>query len=189
MNYKCGHLRKQPELSNCFLNDEDAMIFEFSLIQMLRPLVRLIVLIAVIGFACYMYVGHYDKNLLPGFIIVICIPTIPTVYLCIEYCVATRNQIVEIQDDIIIFRKKGEEPLEYKLADLQYIRLFKSAGMEKGSFPYQTAEMYYHAQLCMGDGKKFIITSIVAPSIDNALGMLRGVKIDVTRSIYSTIYF
>ena len=164
------------------------MLFKLSWMKMLRPLIRVIIVVSVILTVGFFYAGGYDQSLLPGFIIILCIPVLPTIYLLIEYFFVTKRQIVEIKDHAIFFKYKTGKSYSYNIEDLKGIKLYNSAGMEKGSFPYQTVEMYYHAELFTKDGKKFIITSIIEPSIEEALSMLGGTQIEIKRSIYSTIY-
>ncbi|MDN3582067.1 hypothetical protein [Mucilaginibacter flavus] len=163
------------------------MTFTLSLKKMLKPLLRLGIVVTIIIAVGFYYAGGYDSSLLPGFIIIICIPSIPTIYLLIEYYIATKNQIFEIVDNTFSIKKRGSL-YTYNFSDIKTIKLFKSAGMEKGNFPYQTAEMYYHAEILTSDGKKTILTSIIDPDIETALSMFSGVNYEVKRTIYSTIY-
>jgi hypothetical protein len=156
--------------------------------KMLKPLIRLIIVVSVILAVVFLYAGGYDQSLLPGFIIILCIPVLPTIYLLMEYFFVTKRQIVEIKDHVIFFKYKSGKSYSYNIEDLKGVKLYKSAGMEKGNFPYQTAEMYYHAELFTKDGKKFIITSIIEPSIEEVLSMLGSTHVETKRTIYSTIY-
>ena len=163
------------------------MTLKMSFKNLFKPLIRLSITVIVISFVMFAYAGGYSAKYLPGLIIILCIPVLPTVYLLIEYFFVTRNQSVEITEDAIsVSSKKGS--VHYLFTDLKLIKLFKSAGMEKGSFPYQTCEMYYHAEIIANDGKKIILTSVLAPGFDDALNKITGVSIDVTRTVYSTIF-
>jgi len=155
---------------------------------MFKPIIRLAIVVMLISVVGFLYAGGYDKSLLPGFIIILCIPVLPTIYLAIEYFIVSQNQTIEIKKDTIIFNYRNGQSYSYGIVDLKAIKLFKSAGMEKGNFTYQTAEMYYHAELITNDGKKLIITSIIEPSIEDALSFLKEINIEVKRTVYSTIY-
>ena len=164
------------------------MLFKFSLKKMLRPLIRLVIL--VIGLLTYgfFYAGGYNSSLWPGFIAILCVPIVPTTYLSIEYFIATYNRTIEITEDQVILTKKNDQPCIYNISDLNEIRLYKSAAIEKGNIPTLTAERYYHAEVFTKDKRKIVITSIIDPSIEEALSKLKGVNLLVKRRVFSTIY-
>ncbi|NCD69256.1 hypothetical protein [Mucilaginibacter agri] len=164
------------------------MILKLSLKELLKPLFRLLMTAMLLAAVLYFYAGGYDGTLLPGFIIILCIPVLPTTYLCIEYYLTTRNQTVEIAAESVCICYKDGRSEKYSVNEIKEIKLYKSAGMEKGSFPYQTAEMYYHAELMLNDGGKIILASILGPNFDDAIDLLKGVNKRVIRTIYSTIY-
>ena len=164
------------------------MVFKLSIKKMLKPIIRLSVVVFIVFLVGFLYAGGYNESLLPGFIIIICIPVLPTIYLLVEYFIATRNQTIKIENNVItVIYKNGDSDI-YHIENLKCIKLYKSAGMEKGRVPYQTAEMYYHAEIITNDDKKIIITSVINPSIEEALSMIKGINIEVKRTIYSTIY-
>lgn len=150
---------------------------------------RLTVVVALIFVAGFCYAGGYDASLLPGFIVIACLPALPTLYLMIEYYVVTRKQTIKIDDQSISFAFNKGVIFLYSFSDIIAVKLFKSAGMEKRSFPYQTAEMYYHARLYTIDGKKFVITSITNPGVDEVISMFKEANIETIRTVYSTIHF
>jgi len=151
-------------------------------------MIRLTVVIILISSIGFIYAGGYDKSLLPGFIIILCIPVLPTLYLLIEYFLVTRNQLVEITEEAIKITHKRHKAFHYFFHEIEILKIYKSAGMEKGSFPFQTAEMYYHVEVITKDGNKLILTSILGPDFDTAIGMFKNVNKEVIRTIYSTIY-
>lgn len=165
------------------------MILRLSFKKLLKPIMRLIIVVTLIFTAGFAYAGGYDRTLLPGFLIIACLPVIPTLYLFIEYYIVTKKQVVEIKNKKVVFSYKNGSLHSFEFEQINYIKLFKSAGMDKGSFPYQTAEMYYHAKIYTYDGQRFILTSIVQPSLEDALSLLDGVAIERIRTVYSTIYF
>jgi hypothetical protein len=165
------------------------MILTIRMMNMVKPVLRLVIVVASILVIGFLYAGGFDAKLLPGFIIILCIPVLPTTYLFIEYYIVTRNQIVEITNEAISVKNKNGTTMRYLNNDLKGIKLYKSAGMEKGSFPFQTAEMFYHAKIIAKDGNTIILTSFLGPKFDVALDMLTDVPRDVTRTVYSTIYF
>lgn len=164
------------------------MILKLSISKLLQPLIRLTIVVGALLFVWFFYAGGYDASLLPGLIIILCIPVLPTVYLLIEYFIATNGQMVEIGDDYVNVKHKNANELHYAFDQIEVIKLFKSAGMEKGNFPLQTAERYYHAEIFTKDGQKLILTSVLAPDFDAAMEKFKGLNIDVTRTVYSTIY-
>jgi len=164
------------------------MTLRLSIKNMIKPLLRLFIVVTVIVTIGFLYAGGYDANLLPGFIIILCIPVLPTTYLFIEYYIATRNQVVEITNDSISVKKKNGSTVHYSFSELKILKLYKSAGMEKGSFPYQTAEMFYHAKIKTKDDRVLILTSFLGPKFDDALDLIKNVDKEITRTTYSTIY-
>jgi hypothetical protein len=163
------------------------VILKLSISKLLQPLIRLIIIVGVLFVVCFSYAGGYDPALLPGLLIIICIPVLPTIYLLIEYFVATNGLVTEIGDDYINVKYRNGGALHYTFDQIEIIKLFKSAGMEKGSIPFQTAERYYHAEIFTKDGKKIILTSVLN-GFDNAMDKFEGLNIDITRTVYSTIY-
>jgi len=164
------------------------MVFKLSIKKLFIPLIRLGLVVFILFIIGYIYAGGYDKSLLPGFIIIACIPVLPTIYLLLEYFLFTRNQTIKIDNGTITIIRKNGNTNNYLFEDLKFIKLYKSAGMEKGSFPYQTAEMYYHAEIITVDDKKIILTSVITPKLEIALSMIKGVKTEVIRTVYSTIW-
>jgi hypothetical protein len=165
------------------------MIIRLSIKRLLKPILRMLITVAIILIIGFGYAGGFDSNLLPGFIIILCIPVLPTTYLCIEYLIASKNQTVEISDETLTIKYDNGKLIHYLIKDLAVLKLYKSKSMEKGSFPIQTAEMYYHATIVAKDGQKIILTSVLGPDFDKALDMLKGVELDITRTVYSTLYF
>lgn len=166
------------------------MVLKISYKKLLKPLNRLVLTVASIMFAGFAYARGYDKTLLPGFLIIISIPTIPTLYLLIEYLIITKRQEIKLIGDEIEVKYRNGEFYQCKISNVEIVKLFKSAGMEEGSFPYQTAEMYYHAEIFTYDSKKMIITSIVNPDIEMIIDNFKklNINVEVIRTIYSTIY-
>ena len=164
------------------------MQFNFSLKKLLNPLLRLAILVIGLLTFGFFYAGGYNSSLWPGFIAIICVPVVPTIYLAIEYFIATYNKTIEITDDQVIVTKKNYTPCIYNIIDLNEIRLYKSAAIEKWNSPSLTAERYYHAEVFTKDKRKIVITSIIDPSIEEALSKLKGINLLIKRRVFSTIY-
>jgi len=164
------------------------MILKLNFKNMLKPIIRLTAIVLFVFIANYVYVGKFDKGDVELLIVIFSILVLPTIYLFIEYFIATRNQTVEITENYIHISYNNGKDIHYLIQDLKILKLYKSKGMEKGSFPYQTAEMFYHAKIYTTDGTKIILTSFLGPNFDEALNELVGVDKKVYRRMYSTIY-
>jgi len=161
---------------------------KLSINKLFYPLIRLVIIVGILLVVWFSYAGGYDPSLLPGLLIIICIPVLPTLYLLIEYFVVTNGLVVDIGDDYVNVKYRNGKELQYAFDQIELIKLFKSAGMDKGGIPFQTAERYYHAEIFTKDGKKIILTSVLAPDFDGAIEKFKNLNIDVTRTVYSTIY-
>jgi hypothetical protein len=164
------------------------MQFKFSLKKLLEPLIRLFILVIGLLLFAFFYSGGYKGWLGSGVIAILCVPVVPTIYLSIEYFIATYNRTIEITHDQVIVTKKNNTPCIYNISDLNEIRLYKSASIEKGNSPTLTAERYYHAEIFKNDKSKIVITSVVDPSIEEALSRLKGINLLTKRRVFSTIY-
>lgn len=165
------------------------MVLTLSLKKLFKPILRLVIVVILILYIGFNYAGGYDSSLLPGFIIVLCIPVLPTSYLFAEYYFASRKKRIEVTADKLLIHHANGTTESYYINDFKIIELYKSKGAEKGQIPYQTAEMYYHAKIITNSDKTIILTSVLGPNMDDALRMIKGVEIDITRTVYSTIYW
>ncbi len=163
------------------------MTLQLSYKKLLKPLIRLSIIIALMTGIGFNYAGGYDPTLLPGFLIVLSISVLPTMYLLVEYYIYAVNSKITIDEDQISVQIRHRTQC-YSFSDIEYIELFKSKGMEKGNFPFQTAEMFYHARLATKNRQKIIITSVTTPSIDEVLSFFENKNIKTTRSVYSTLF-
>ncbi|MDB5116880.1 MAG: hypothetical protein JWQ79_2372 [Mucilaginibacter sp.] len=114
------------------------------------------------------------------------IAILPSAILFIEYLnVTLKLQKVEFtMTDIKVFYKNGE--IDYHTYDdLEVIKLYKSAGMDKKSFTLNIMENYYYAKIVTKDGKKIILTSVLGPDLSDALNSVKNVPIDRVKTAYA----
>lgn len=163
---------------------------KLSLIRLFKPIFRMIVVVSILLLIWDIYNGGLNNTVLPGLLIILCIPVLPTVYLFVEYLVLSINQRVEITSESISVGYKNGTIGHYFFKDIEVVKLYKSGNVEKGNYPMQSAEMYYHIEIFPRVGGKIVLGSVLSPGFDEAIDILmKNIKSEVIRTMYSTIYF
>ncbi len=169
------------------------MIFKLSFSKLLAPIVRLAIIAAIVtGFAIIEGGGFNSSVILEeihsvGGILAIAVLSIiflPTVYLCIEYYAVTKGKTIKITANFIEINNTNGNDTHFLIKDLTLIKVYKSLGGSVAS----TAAMYYHAELFINDERKIILTSVLEPSIEEALDLLKDVSVEIIGSPFSTTY-
>ena len=96
---------------------------------------------------------------------------------------------MEITSEFISIKYKGGKNSYYSNHELELVKLYKSKGSEKGHFAISTHQMFYHAEIFTKNGERLILTCFLGPHFDEALDLLKCVKKDVKRCVFSTIRF
>ena len=153
------------------------MIFKLSFSKLYKPVFQLaIIAVILIGFGLIEGGGFNISAILEviystGGLVgkaVLSIIFLPTIYLCVVYYLLTRNKTIEINPDYIEIKNVNGNNTRYLVKDLTLIKLYKS----KGGAVMSTADMFYRAELFTKDGNKIILTSVLEPSLEEALGLL-----------------
>lgn len=100
--------------------------------------------------------------------------TLPAVYLHVEYTIKNWGEEIEINDNKLIVRKNGKEKC-YNTQELKEILLFKSASLDKWSFPLSAMEYYHFARITTNSGEEIVITCLLTPNVEKAVKELKEV--------------
>ena len=167
------------------------MMLKLSKENMSKPVLSIFctILIVLIFFVFAFWGKVSFIEYFPTFLWIIAIPLIPTAYLFIEYFIVTRNQTIEITHEFISIKYKDGKSSYHPTNELEIVKLYKSKTAEKGQWAISTHQMFYHAEIFTKGGEKLILTCFLGPDFDEALDLLKDVKRDVKRCIFSTIYF
>jgi len=166
------------------------MILKLNKEKVFKPIFRIlgVILLVFVFFLIYAGVAGFIEYL-PALLLIISIPVIPTAYLFIEYFIVTRNQTVEITSEFISIKYEDGKSSYYQKNELEVVKLYKSKMAEKGHFNFSTIQTFYHAEIFTKSGERLILTSFLGPNFDEALDLLKSIRKDVKRSIFSSIYF
>ena len=109
------------------------------------------------------------------------------IYLHLEYWFINRHEkyIIRI-DSISRFKNKKEEI--YYPEDIKKIILYGSATLFEPWFHLSAMEQYHFAHVFLKNGKTLTITCLLTPRVDNALGILKGVRIEKKRGLFNSIF-
>jgi hypothetical protein len=155
---------------------------------MFKPVLSVLSIILIVFIFSLVSSGEVSfSEYFPAFLLIISLMVIPCTYLFIEYFIATRNQIVEITSEFISIKCNGSKPTYYLITELEVIKLYKSKGAEKGNFVVATHQMFYHAEIFTKSGDRLVLTSFLGPHFDEALDLLKNIRKEVKRSVFSTI--
>jgi hypothetical protein len=103
--------------------------------------------------------------------------TLPAVYLHIEYFLYSYNKEIEIVDEKIVVRTGFREKV-YLWKDLKKIIIYKSGGMDRGSFPMSAMDYYRYARIIAESGEEIIITCLMNMDIEDVIYQIRGVPVE-----------
>lgn len=164
------------------------MTFKLSLAKLFKPL-RGIAFVAVVVTGVSAILEHgLDGFMIKCFAGLFGVMALPMFYLIVHYYYNTKNMVVEITPDTIISTELATgETIREPIKDLVLIKLFKSKNMEEVKRAKYSTENYYYAEIFIRDKKVIILTSVMEPSIDVALGLLKDVKVKFIPTALATI--
>jgi hypothetical protein len=112
---------------------------------------------------------------------------IPALYLHIEYYIINRGERYLIRYDELVRIKSGQRET-YKVSDIDYIEVFMSPAVYRGSnFHFLGIEAYHYAEVHLKSGDKLYITCLLTPKVEKTLRQLRGVQIRRNKRVYNQI--
>lgn len=114
--------------------------------------------------------------------------TLPTLYLHIEYLIKNSGQFIQVETDKLIVIQKSRS-MDYKFSDMEKVILYKSASLDKGGIPLSPIESYHYARIFLKSNEELIITCLLAPKVDEAISLLKGVKSERRNRPFCTIFW
>lgn len=133
------------------------------------------------------YAVGFDDIMLKVFSILWVVFSLPVVFLHLEYYFRNRGQRLEIQEGGITFHESNGERRGYNNDDIEKIVLYKSASLDKGGFPLSTFELYHYARIVPRQGSEIVVTSLMAPKVEDAVKQIKWVKMERKKSFFASL--
>ena len=144
-------------------------------------------LIACIGITCILIYLNFDPDAMIVFGIGLLADAIPALYLHFEYWIKNDGEVYEIRDDEIILRKHGNDII-FKNQDIEKIIFYLSPSLYKNSnFHLLAIESYHYATIRLKTGEELVLTSLLAPRLDKALKLMKGVLFERRKKLFCSI--
>jgi hypothetical protein len=110
---------------------------------------------------------------------------VPTVLLHIEYYLKNKNDvfIIDAAENRIIIN--NQKPILF--SDIECVMyIMPPVWHRKGFIKYLSIEDYHYAKIIMKNGEKYIFTSLMATSVEDALNQIKGVKVEKIKLLFAT---
>lgn len=138
----------------------------------------------------FSYIQPTKYSVLPPFSVLFIVSLLPVLYLHIEYYYFNKNTSIEIepsQNKVVYCDKLGEIKTFY-FNEVNKISIYMAPSLHRKSslqiFPF---ENYHFAKIFLKNGEVIIITSLMAPMVENALSNIEGVPVERKISIFASI--
>src|SRR5690606_18642302 len=142
----------------------------------------------LIGFIIILIYLNFQSDFLFIFTILFLIQAIPAMYLYLEYWFQNKNEKYEIYADKLIKYKKNKKE-QFDIEDIEQVIIFTSPSLYQNWYIHFFAiEQYHFARIYLKNGKKLIITCLLASRVDKALLNLKGIKIEKKKWLFNSIY-
>ncbi len=150
--------------------------YRFNLMNHFNPLFS--VLIVLILFFLCLYWFNFEKAAFVIFGILFLLQFLPAVYLHLQYWSENRGEEYSVKENEIIRYTENKEEV-FKAEDIEKCIIYKSPGVDKGSWNTLYAwEEYHYARLFLRSGEELIITCLLMPKMDRVLAQLTGVQFE-----------
>jgi hypothetical protein len=110
--------------------------------------------------------------------------TIPATVVHIIYYLKNRDQQIEILNNELIYSVRNGEERKCSIDDLAKITLYKSASIDKGGIQLTPIESYHYACVTPKQGNEIIITCLLVPDIEKAIGILKQVPFERKKRLF-----
>ena len=145
------------------------------------------IIIGVVLILIVLAVLKFEPTALIAFGLWFGIDVAATLYLHIEYWLKNKGEVYEVYFDELICYKGGKSKT-YKVSDIDYIKVYLSPALFKGSNLHLLGiEAYHYARVYLTSGEELIITCLLTPKVEQALRQLHGVKIKRKKRLYNTL--
>jgi len=163
------------------------MILKLSKKKVFQRLLAIAIFI-VIFLGCYVIFPSFNNKLITV-VALGAVGILPNIILLIEYLINTlKIDSAEFTETHFKISFKNGNVYSYSYSELKAIDLYKAAGMDKGNYSFNSNEKYYFANIRTNDGKYVILTSLLGPDLSDALGLMKGVPVNRTKTGYAFIF-
>jgi hypothetical protein len=153
-----------------------------------------IILVFTFCIGCIFYFSYIQPTKYntsgPFFSIFFIASLLPVLYLHIEYYYFNKNTSIEIepsQNKLVYCNKVGEVKTFY-FNEIDKIALYMAPSFHRKSslriFPF---ENYHFGKILLKNGDIIIITSLMAPMVENALSSIKGIPVERKISLFASI--
>jgi hypothetical protein len=126
--------------------------------------------------AGYGILFKFNQYVMLPLIIFILLFLIPTLILHIQYWLQNRGMVINISStEIVVETDKSRK--EYKFDEVKEIIFCKQGNLDPPVMYFTPMDLYYYAKFIFKNGESLIISSLIAPNIENELKKITNVRI------------
>ena len=150
--------------------------YRFTFMNHFNPLFSILILIVMLMAVFYWF--NFEQFILIVGGIIFLLDLLPALYLHLQYWSENRGEEYSVNENEIIRYTENQEEV-FKADDIEKCIIYKSPGIEKGSWiTLYAMEEYHYARLLLRSGDELIITSLLMPKMDRVLAQLKGVQFE-----------